>query len=157
MKNVTMIAAIGKNNDLIWKFKEDMQFFKEQTMGKPMAMGYKTFYSLRGGKPLPGRKHIILTRRNIEENPQIIVVRSLEELINYIEEYKEEVMIIGGASIYKAMLEYADKLVLTEIDAEDKEADAFFPKFNKEEWNNEILSEHEENNIKYKHLVYKRK
>ena len=163
MKNVTMIAAIGKNNelgknnDLIWKFKEDMQFFKEQTMGKPMAMGYKTFYSLRGGKPLPGRKHIVLTSRNIEENPQIKIVRSLEELINYIEEYKEEVMIIGGASIYKAMLEYADKLVLTEIDAEDKEADAFFPKFNKEEWNNEILSEHEENNIKYKHLVYKRK
>ena len=163
MKNVTMIAAIGKNNelgknnDLIWKFKEDMQFFKEQTMGKPMAMGYKTFYSLRGGKPLPGRKHIVLTSRTIEENPQIIVVRSLEELINYIEEYKEEVMIIGGASIYKAMLEYADKLVLTEIDAEDKEADAFFPEFNKEEWNNEILSEHEENNIKYKHLVYKRK
>ena len=66
-------------------------------------------------------------------------------------------MIIGGASIYKAMLEYADKLVLTEIDAEDKEADAFFPDFNKEEWNNELLSEHEENNIKYKHLVYKRK
>ena len=163
MKNVTMIAAIGKNNelgknnDLIWKFKEDMKFFKEQTTGKPMAMGYKTFYSLRGGKPLPGRKHIILTSRNIEENPQIKIVRSLEELINYIEEYKEEVMIIGGASIYKAMLEYADKLVLTEIDAEDKEADAFFPDFNKEEWNNELLSEHEENNIKYKHLVYKRK
>ena len=163
MNNITMIAAIGKNNelgknnDLIWKFKEDMQFFKEQTMGKPMAMGYKTFYSLRGGKPLPGRKHIILTSRNIEENPQIKIVRSLEELINYIEEYKEEVMIIGGASIYKAMLEYADKLLLTEIDAEDKEADAFFPEFNKEEWNNEILSEHEENNIKYKHLVYKRK
>ena len=163
MKNVTMIAAIGKNNelgknnDLIWKFKEDMQFFKEQTMGKPMAMGYKTFYSLRGGKPLPGRKHIVLTSRNLEENPQITVVRSLEELINYIEEYKEEVMIIGGASIYKAMLEYADKLVLTEIDAEDKEADAFFPEFNKEEWNNELLSEHEENNIKYKNLIYKRK
>ena len=163
MKNVTMIAAIGKNNelgknnDLIWKFKEDMQFFKEQTMGKPMAMGYKTFYSLRGGKPLPGRKHIVLTSRNIEENPQITIVRSLEELLKYIEEYKDEVMIIGGASIYKAMLEYADKLVLTEIDAEDKEADAFFPEFNKEEWNNEILSEHEENNIKYKHLVYKRK
>ena len=163
MNNITMIAAIGKNNelgknnDLIWKFKEDMQFFKEQTMGKPMAMGYKTFYSLREGKPLPGRKHIVLTSRNIEENPQIKIVRSLEELINYIEEYKEEVMIIGGASIYKAMLEYADKLLLTEIDAEDKEADAFFPEFNKEEWNNEILSEHEENNIKYKHLVYKRK
>ena len=163
MKNVTIIAAIGKNNelgknnDLIWRFKEDMDFFKEQTMGKPMAMGYKTFYSLREGKPLPGRKHIVLTSRNLEENDQIIIVRSLEELLKYIEEYKDEVMIIGGASIYKSMLDYADKLVLTEIDAEDKEADAYFPIFNKEEWNSEELSSHEENNIKYKHLVYTRK
>ena len=163
MKNVTIIAAIGKNNelgknnDLIWRFKEDMDFFKEQTMGKPMAMGYKTFYSLREGKPLPGRKHIVLTSRNIEENDQIVLVRSLEELLKYIEEYKDEVMIIGGASIYKSMLDYADKLVLTEIDAEDKEADAYFPIFNKEEWNSEELSSHEENNIKYKHLVYTRK
>lgn len=163
MKNVTMIAAIGKNNelgknnDLIWRFKEDLNFFKEQTMGKPMAMGYKTFYSLRGGKPLPGRKHIVLTSRNLEENDQIKIVRSLEELINYIKEYGNEIMIIGGASIYKAMIDYADKLVLTEIDAEDKEADAYFPEFNKDEWNSEELSSHEENNIKYKHLVYTRK
>ena len=163
MKNVTMIAAIGKNNelgknnDLIWRFKEDMQFFKEQTMGKPMAMGYKTFYSLRGGKPLPGRKHIVLTSRNIEENEQIKIVRSLEELLKYIEEYKDEVMIIGGASIYKSMIEYANKLVLTKIEAEDKDADVFFPKINEEDWLTEELSEHEENNIKYKHLVYKRK
>jgi len=163
MKNITMIAAIGKNNelgknnDLIWKFKEDMNFFKEQTMGKPMAMGYKTFYSLREGKPLPGRKHIILTSRNLEENDQIVIVRSLEELLNYIEKYKDEVMIIGGASIYKSMIDYANKLVLTEIDAEDKEADAYFPTFNKEDWLKEELSEHEENNIKYKHLVYTRK
>ena len=163
MKNVTMIAAIGKNNelgknnDLIWRFKEDLNFFKEQTMGKPMAMGYKTFYSLRGGKPLPGRKHIVLTSRNLEENPQIKIVRSLEELIDYIKEYRNEVMIIGGASIYKAMIDYADKLVLTEIDAEDKEADAYFPEFNKDEWISEELSSHEENNIKYKHLVYTRK
>lgn len=163
MKNVTIIAAIGKNNelgknnDLIWRFKEDMDFFKEQTMGKPMAMGYKTFYSLREGKPLPGRKHIVLTSRNLEENDQIIIVRSLEELLKYIEEYKDEVMIIGGASIYKSMLDYADKLVLTEIDAEDKEADAYFPEFDRKEWNSEELSSHEENNIKYKHLVYTRK
>ena len=163
MKNVTMIAAIGKNNelgkdnDLIWRFNEDMQFFKEQTMNKPMAMGYKTFYSLRGGKPLPGRKHIILTSRELEENNQIKIVRTIEELLNYIEEYGDEVMIIGGASVYSTMLEYADKLVLTEIDAEDKEADVFFPEFNKEDWNSEVLSSHEENNIKYKHLVYTRK
>ena len=80
MKNVTMIAAVGKNlelgkdNKLLWHLPEDLKFFKEQTMGKPMAMGYKTFYSLRGGKPLPGRTHIVLTSRNLEENSQIKIL-----------------------------------------------------------------------------------
>ncbi len=163
MNNITLIAAIGKNNelgkngDLIWKFKEDMQFFKEQTMGKPMAMGYNTFYSLRGGKPLPGREHIVLTSRNIEPNPQITIVRSVEELLNYIKEYGKEVMIIGGAKVYSTMLEYADKLVLTEVDAEDKTADVYFPKFNKDEWDSEVVGKNIEDNISYKHLVYTRK
>lgn len=163
MKNITMIAAIGKNRelgkggDLIWRFKEDMEFFKSQTMGKSMAMGYNTFYSLRGGKPLPGRQHIILTSRNIEDNPQITIVRSVDELLKYIEDYNDEVMVIGGAQVYSTMLEYADKLVLTEVDAEDKDADVYFPHFNKSDWNSEDLGEHEEKGIKYKHLVYTRK
>ena len=163
MKNVTMIAAIGKNNELgkngalIWKFKEDLNFFKEQTMGKPMVMGYNTFYSLRGGKPLPGRQHIVLTSRDIEPNPQITIIRSVDELLKYIEEYNDEVMIIGGAKFYSTMMEYADKLILTEIDAEDREADVYFPKFNKEEWNIIDLGEHEEENIRYKHCIYTKK
>ena len=163
MKNVTMIAAIGKNNelgkngDLIWKFKEDLNFFKEQTMGKPMVMGYNTFYSLRGGKPLPGRQHIVLTSRDIEPNPQITIIRSVDELLKYIEEYNDEVMIIGGAKFYSTMMEYADKLILTEIDAEDREADVYFPTFNKEEWNIIDLGEYDENNIKYKHCIYTKK
>ena len=158
-----MIAAIGKNNelgkngDLIWKFKEDLNFFKEQTMGKPMVMGYNTFYSLRGGKPLPGRQHIVLTSRDIEPNPQITIIRSVDELLKYIEEYNDEVMIIGGAKFYSTMMEYADKLILTEIDAEDREADVYFPKFNKEEWNIIDLGEHEEENIRYKHCIYTKK
>ena len=158
-----MIAAIGKNNelgkngDLIWKFKEDLNFFKEQTMGKPMVMGYNTFYSLRGGKPLPGRQHIVLTSRDIEPNPQITIIRSVDELLKYIEEYNDEVIIIGGAKFYSTMMEYADKLILTEIDAEDREADVYFPKFNKEEWNIIDLGEHEEENIRYKHCIYTKK
>ena len=158
-----MIAAIGKNNelgkngDLIWKFKEDLHFFKEQTMGKPMVMGYNTFYSLRGGKPLPGRQHIVLTSRDIEPNPQITIIRSVDELLKYIEEYNDEVMITGGAKFYSTMMEYADKLILTEIDAEDREADVYFPKFNKEEWNIIDLGEHEEENIRYKHCIYTKK
>ena len=65
--------------------------------------------------------------------------------------------VIGGASIYKAFIEYADKMYLTEIEAECKEADAYFPQFNKEEWNQELLDENLENDIQYKHVLYTRK
>ncbi|MBP5679255.1 MAG: dihydrofolate reductase [Bacilli bacterium] len=159
MKNITMIAAVGKNlelgknNDLIWHFKEDMKFFKEQTMGKPVVMGYKTLESLP--KLLPGRKHIVLTRRNLELDPAILVVHSVEELLEKVRDIPE-VMIIGGATVYQEMLAYSDKLILTEIDAES-DADVYFPSFNKKEWDSQVIGECEENSISYKHLVYTRK
>lgn len=161
MKNVTMIAAIGKNNelgknnDLIWHIREDLKFFKEQTMGKPVAMGINTFYSLP--KMLSGRKHIVLTTKNPKLDPTVVIVHSKEELLKYIEDYGDEVMIIGGASIYSQMMEYAEKLILTEIDAEDKDADVYFPEVKQEEFNKEELCSHEENGLRYKHLVYTRK
>lgn len=163
MKNITMIAAVGKNNelgknnDLIWRIKEDLQFFKENTMGKPIAMGYNTFMSLRGGKPLPGRHHIILTSKEIEKNEQITIVRTIDELLKYIENYKDEVMIIGGASVYNQMIKYADKLLLTEINESDSEADCYFPTFNKNEWEKELIKEYKDNEISYSHVLYKRK
>ena len=80
----------------------------------------------------------------------------IDELLDYIKRYDDEVMIIGGASVYKEMLEYSDKLILTEIDA-THDADVYFPSFNKEEWDSKVVGEQEENNIKYKHLVYTRK
>ena len=161
MKNLTLIAAIGKNgelgkdNTLIWKLKEDMKFFKEQTMGKPIVMGRKTLESLP--HLLPGRKHVVLTRQEKDFPSEILVVHSKEELLEYIQAYQEEVMIIGGASLYQEMMDEASKLILTEIDAEDHEADVYFPSFDKTEWNAEILSEKEENEVSYKHLVYTRK
>lgn len=161
MDNITMIAAVGKNlelgknNQLIWSFKEDMQFFRNQTMGKPIVMGMNTFHSLP--KVLPGRKHIVITGQNPTLSSEIDIVHSIPELLQYIEEYQKEIMIIGGASLYKQLLEYAKKLILTEIDSEDKDADVFFPTFNKNDWNQEVLSEHTERNIHYKHTVYTKK
>ncbi len=161
MKNITMIAAVGKNlelgknNELIWHLREDMKFFKEQTMGKPIVMGRKTLESLP--KLLPGRKHIVLTKQNLPLSPEILVFHSKEEVLKFVEEYQNEVMIIGGASIYKEFLPDAEKLVLTEIDAEEKDADAYFPAFNKEEWDREELGEVVAETPHYKHLVYTRK
>lgn len=159
MNNITMIAAIGKNrelgknNNLIWHFKEDMKFFRNETMGKPIIMGVKTLQSLP--KLLPGRKHIVLTTKKRDLPEEILVVHSIDELLKSIEDY-EEVMVIGGATVYKEMLDYSNKLILTEIDAE-AEADVYFPEFDKEKWESEEIAEHEESGIKYKHLVYTRK
>ena len=163
--NVSMIAAVGKNNELgkdnelIWRIKEDLKFFKEYTMGKQMIMGYNTFYSLRGGKPLPGRKHIVLTQNHedeIEKNEQICIVRNMQELLEYIDAYKQELVVIGGASLYRNMLEYAKTLALTKIDAESK-ADVFFPEIDEDELDKEIIFEGNDNGIAYKRELYVRK
>lgn len=162
MKNVTLIAAIGKNNELgknnnlIWRIKEDLNFFRENTIGKPVVMGFNTLKSLP--KRLKGRDYIILTSKNIECENNDIVVHSLDELLEVISKIDKEVMVIGGASLYSQMIDYADKMLLTEIDDEDTKADCFFPSFSKEVWDREVLSSNiSEDKIKYKHLVYKRK
>lgn len=160
MNKISLIAAIGKNfelgkgNDLIWRLPGDLNFFKNVTMGKEIVMGSKTFYSLPN--LLPGRKHIVLTRKNIEI-PEVLVMHSKEELIEYLKEIKKEVMIIGGASIYAQFIDIADKMYLTHIDAVCDEADAYFPKFNYNDWDSEILRTNSDSGISYKHVLYKRK
>jgi len=158
--DINIIAAIGKNNelgknnDLVWRLKGDMKFFRETTMGHPIVMGRKTFESLP--KVLPGRKNIVISSNNIL-NEEIEKYKSIKEFLLKYKEFREDVFIIGGASIYTQFIDLAKNLYLTEIDAVDKEADVYFPIFNKEEWNKEIISENEENNIKYNHVLYKRK
>lgn len=161
MDNITMIAAVGKNlelgknNNLIWHLKEDMHFFKEQTMHKPIIMGKNTYLSLP--RLLPGRKHVVLTSEEPSLGKEVLIIHSIEELLKYIENYKEEVMIIGGASLYKQLLQYAKTLLLTEINQNDPKADVYFPTFNKDEWKREIISEQQEDQIQYKHVKYTRK
>lgn len=158
--NISLIAAIGKNNELgknntlIWSFKEDMKFFKDTTMGYPVVMGTNTFDSLPF--VLPGRKNIVISPFEIN-NDNIEIYNSIESFLEAYKDFKEEIFIIGGASIYKQFIDYANKLYLTEIDATDKEAEVFFPEFNRNEFDKEIISEYVENNITYKHVLYKRK
>ena len=158
--NINLIAAIGKNyelgmnNDLIWRIKEDLQFFKQTTVGHPVVMGRKTFESLP--KILPGRKNIVISTRDIKNN-EIEVYKSIRDFLIKYQNSNEDIFIIGGASIYNSFVELASNMYLTEIEAEEKNADVYFPKFNINEWNKEIISKHEENNIKYNHVLYKRK
>ena len=132
---ISMIAAIGKNNelgknnDLIWHFKEDMKFFKETTMDHKVVMGRKTYESLPGG--LPGREIIVISTKPVDKD--IIYYNNINSIVDKYKNTEEEIFICGGASIYKQFLPYADKLYLTEIDSEDEDADTFFPEFDKNE------------------------
>ena len=158
--NITLIAAVGKNlelgkdNTLIWSIPEDLKFFRENTMGKTIVMGMNTLKSLP--KLLPNRKHVVLTRKNVELDPSIVVVHSIDELLSYIDSLDEEVMIIGGAQIYSQMIKYANKMLLTEID-DSKDCDVYFPEIDNDEWDREIISSHTYEDIDYKHVLYKKK
>lgn len=138
--------AIGRNNQLIWKLPNDLQHFKEVTLGRTVIMGNRTFESI--GRPLPGRKNIVVTLTENYEASGCEVRNSLEEVLNEYKKSKEEVFVIGGATIYKLSLPYADKLYLTLVDDAPSDADAFFPDYSEF---GKVISreEHEENGIKY--------
>lgn len=158
--DINLIAAIGKNNelgkngDLVWRFREDMKFFKNTTMGHPIVMGRKTFESLP--KILPGRKNIVISTSEIK-NDEIELYKSIKEFLISYQNFKDDVFVIGGASIYKQFIEIATKMYLTEIKAEDKDADVYYPKFNMNDWDRQELTSLEENGIKFNHVLYKRK
>ena len=150
---ISIIAAIGKNrelgrgNDLIWHIKEDLKNFKNLTMGK------NTYESLP--KHLEGRKYIVLSSSlsNIENG---LLFNDFSKLLEFIKVLDEEVMIIGGSSIYKLFLPFADKLYLTEIDSEEA-ADVYFPEFNKEDYECNVVSTNEVDGLKYSFVIYERK
>ena len=153
---ISIIAAVGKNlelgknNDLIWHFKDDMKFFRETTTGHPVIMGRKTFESLP--KALPNRRNIVITKNTdfVAQNAE--TVSSLEEAMSLCE--NEEAFIIGGGQIYKEFLPYADRLYLTEIEDECSDADTFFPYFEKEKYKKSVLKVNEAVGIKFSHILY---
>jgi len=130
---ISIIAAIGQNNELgkqnelIWRIKEDLKRVKELTMGHPIIMGRKTFDSI--GHPLPGRTNIVVTRSNLNIEG-CLVFDSLEKALEAARAIdSEEIFIFGGASIYTEALPFTDRLYLTHIKKIDAEADVFFPDF----------------------------
>lgn len=94
---------------------------------------------------------------NIKEYNKWRGVNNINSVLEYAKDNEEEIFIIGGASIYKQFIDYSNKMILTEIDSTDKYADAYFPKFNKDEWNKEIIKEDSYKELKYRHVIYRRK
>ena len=123
--------VIGIDNRLPWKLPADMQWFRQQTMGKPINMGRLTFESF-GAKPLPGRRNIIISRNPTYSAEGIEVYSSLEDALQAAQD-AAEVMIIGGMSLYQQALPLADRLYMTLIHAAI-EGDAWFPPFDSTQW-----------------------
>lgn len=156
---VSIIAAIGKNNelgkgnDLIWHFKEDMKFFKETTTGSTVIMGRKTFESLP--KALPNRKNIVISRNRDYSPEGAEVVSGTKQALEKAE--SDEVFIIGGGTIYKEFLPLADKLYLTEIDAECPDAEVYFPEFDRKLYKRKKLTDFECDGVHFSHVLYTKK
>jgi len=128
--------VIGINNNLPWHLPEDLRYFKQVTMGKPIIMGRKTFDSI--GRPLPGRTNIVITRDGSYQPEGVKVVNSLEAARELAENICtidgcDEAMVIGGAQIYEQALSLADRLYLTQVHA-DVNGDAWFPEFHPGDW-----------------------
>jgi dihydrofolate reductase len=146
---------IGKDNDLPWKLSADLKYFKQVTMGKPLIMGRKTHESI--GRPLPGRKNIIITRDQTFNADGCVVVNSIEAALAECSD-AEEVMVMGGASLYEQFLPRADKLYLTKVDAE-LAGDTWFPEWQLAQWTELEREDHqadEKNEFDYSFIVYER-
>lgn len=159
---ISIIAAIGNNrviginNKLPWNLPADMEHFRQLTMGKPVIMGQKTFESI--GKSLAGRKNIVLSRDNNFWPSECIVAHSIEETLDAAKDF-EEVMIMGGVSIYGQFLPLADRIYLTLVEG-DFVGDAYFPEFDHNDWIEVERIEHEadENNPhRYSFVTLERK
>ncbi|MFD2828022.1 dihydrofolate reductase [Leeuwenhoekiella polynyae] len=147
--------ALGKDNDLVWHLPDDFKRFKKLTSHHPIIMGRKTFETFP--KPLPNRKHIVITRKtNYEAPDEIVVVNSLEDAINTVKKEDETLFIIGGGEIYKLALDQATHIELTRVH-ETFEADAFFPEIDEDKWeliNSEEHQKDERHDYAFTYLTY---
>ncbi|MCW8833479.1 MAG: type 3 dihydrofolate reductase [Colwellia sp.] len=167
MTTLSMIVAtadnniIGKDNDMPWHLPADLAYFKKVTLGKPIIMGRKTYESI--GRPLPGRRNIVISRDESYQAQGIDTVTSVEQALAMFDgsngsEAVDEIMVIGGGAIYQHCLPKADRLYVTHINAKI-DGDTQFPQYDDGSWQ-KVSSEHrhsdEENAYDLDFCVYQR-
>lgn len=138
MPRISLIAAmtdrriIGHDGGMPWHLPDDLRHFKALTMGKPVLMGRKTFESI--GRPLPGRRNIVISRKGVPDMAGIEVAGSLEEALARADDgTTEEIMVIGGGEIYRLALPRAERIYLTHIEI-DAPGDTVFPEIDPRIW-----------------------
>lgn len=157
--------AIGRNNELLWHISEDLKYFKSTTTGHPVIMGRKTYESI--GRPLPGRRNIVVTRGTIAmpqvknlQTTSFEVSNNLDEVISLAKNSENEFFVMGGGELYKQTFSCADRLYITKIYAEAEGADTFFPVVDEAQWKVVKESERlvdEENGIEFQFVVYEKR
>jgi dihydrofolate reductase len=153
---MTRDRVIGKSGALPWNLPAEIKYFKWVTMGKPIAMGRKTFASF--ARVLPGRQNIVITRDPSFKFEGVDVVHGVDEALAIAGD-GEELMIIGGSELYRQTMDRADRIYLTLIDA-DIEGDTFFPAINFNDWReveNVFCTSNEKNIYSMRFLVLDRK
>ncbi|WP_031426320.1 dihydrofolate reductase [Flavimarina sp. Hel_I_48] len=148
--------ALGKDGDLLWHLPDDFKRFKKLTTGHPIIMGRKTFESLP--KMLPGRKHIVITRKEDYHPKGVQIAHSLEKAISFVPSDQDS-YIIGGGEIYNLALDIADKIELTRVHGTFEEADTFFPDIDEDNWKLEEKTSHpqdEKHKFSFDYLTYVR-
>jgi dihydrofolate reductase len=149
--------GIGKDNELLWRISEDLKRFKRLTTGKAVIMGKRTWESLPV-RPLPDRKNIVLTDLPNEQIEGALTVYSIDEALSKCPA-NEEVFIIGGGSVYRQFMPFADRLYITHV-CKNTPADIYFPEIDMTIWkiiSEEDFPETETNNISYKYVIYERR
>lgn len=137
--SVDLNHGIGKNGGLLFHIQTDMDRFRELTTGNAVVMGRKTLESLPGGRPLPNRRNIVLTRDSEYNAEGIIVCNTIKELCDMTAQLDCDIFIIGGGEIYRQLLPLCDTAYITRVYA-DREADTFMPELN-DTWKLESRSE----------------
>lgn len=149
---ISLIVAIGENNligkdnSLPWHYKEDLQYFKENTLNKKVLMGEQTLLSI--GKPLPKRENIVAT---LDKSFKCDGVTIIYDLIKFLEDHKndeEEIMIIGGKTIYKLALPYCKRLYITHVKAHH-EGNVFFPEIDYSKYSKQVVRESEDKKLEF--------
>jgi len=154
---VDLSMGIGKDNDLLCHLSSDLKRFKEITTGHTVVMGINTWDSLPR-KPLPNRRHIVLSPEKTFEHPDVEFAHSIDEAIAKMDQEKEN-FIIGGGMVYKTFMDYAQTLMLT-VFKQTYEADTFFPAISQDVW--KLVEESdtmydEKEDLEYVYQVFKRK
>lgn len=147
--------VIGRNNALPWRLPADLRHFKELTLGKPVLMGRKTHESI--GRVLPGRRNIITTRNTTFEVPDALVVHSIEAALQTLSE-SDELMLIGGAELYRELLPRVQRIYMTVVHAEI-EGDSYFPELKPAEWRQVNSEDHpadKDNAYPYSFVIWER-